>query len=67
MDDIHVALSIIGGLLTALTIVIGWLGSRVIIRLDDLNEKLDDAVFNTHTKINILENRIVRLEVLSKA
>lgn len=67
MEELHLAFSIIGGLIGMLTILVGWLGSRVINKLDDLDAKLDETTLNTHSKINVLDNRITRLEVMLKA
>lgn len=56
------ALSLVGALFGILTIVVGWIGSNVIKRLDILAEKLTAVAGELHDRINNLDTRLVRVE-----
>jgi hypothetical protein len=56
------SLSLVGALFGILTIVVGWIGSNVIKRLDILAEKLTAVAGELHDRINNLDTRLVRVE-----
>lgn len=59
--------SIIISLLGILLCVIGWLGSRVINRLDELVDRVDDVKGDLHGRINVIDVRLAKVEtVVSK-
>jgi hypothetical protein len=57
--------SIIIALLGVLLCVIGWLGSRVINRLDDLVDRVDEVKGDLHNRINGIETRLVKVETIT--
>ncbi len=56
--------AVIIGLLSTLLAVIGWLGTRVITRLDDLVNRLDQVKDDMHTRMSRMENRLTKVETL---
>lgn len=54
--------SLVATLFGLLTIVVGWIGSRVILKLDDVVEALRNVETELHTRINKLDNRITAIE-----
>lgn len=57
--------SVIVSLLGVLLCVIGWLGSRVVNRLDILVDRVDEVKGDLQSNINELETRLVRVEILT--
>jgi len=57
---------LVAGLFGVLAAIIGWMGSRVITRLDDMVDKLTDVAGELHTRINGLDTRLTRVEVLQE-
>jgi hypothetical protein len=57
---------LVAGLFGVLATIIGWMGSRVITRLDDMVEKLTAVAGELHTRINGLDTRLTRVEVLQE-
>ncbi len=57
--------SVIVSLLGILLCVIGWLGSRVVSRLDTLVDRVDEVKGDLQSNINELETRLVRIEILT--
>lgn len=64
MDLFTIAASIVASLFGVLTLVIGWVGSRVIIKQDQTMEKLDIFKHDFTEKLNVLNIRIVKLETM---
>jgi peptidoglycan hydrolase CwlO-like protein len=62
IDAIVLLLTITTSLLAALFAVIGWIGSRVVNKQDEMINKLDDVKDELHRKINNLDGRLVRVE-----
>ena len=56
------SLSLVGALFGVLTLIVGWIGSNVIKRLDILAEKLTAVAGELHDRINNLDTRLVRVE-----
>ena len=56
------SMSLVGTLFGILTLVVGWIGSNVIKRLDILAEKLTAVAGELHDRINNLDTRLVRVE-----
>ena len=63
-DDMlfSLSMSLVGTLFGILTLVVGWIGSNVIKRLDILAEKLTAVAGELHDRINNLDTRLVRVE-----
>lgn len=47
-----------------LSVVIGWMGARVIVKLEAMDEKLDQVNMELHNRINSLDNRLIRVEIM---
>ena len=47
-----------------LATVIGWMGSRVIVRLDMVVDRLNNMAGELHTRINGIDTRLVRVETM---
>ena len=58
-----IAAALVAALFGVLATVMGWMGSRVITRLDDVVEKLTDVAGELHTRINGIDTRLTRVEV----
>ena len=56
------AASLVATLFGLLVMVLGWLGSKVIQRLDTLADKLDVVSGELHTRINGLDSRLTKVE-----
>ena len=56
------AASLVAALFGILATVIGWMGARVIVRLDEMVAKLGEVAGELHTRINGLDTRLVRVE-----
>ena len=63
---LSMAASLVAGLFGILAAIIGWTGSRVITRLDDMVSKLTDVAGELHTRINGLDTRLTRVETLTE-
>jgi hypothetical protein len=55
-------LTVIGGLLLLLIALLGWIGSRVHDRLDEISKSLSKIEVDLKEDIAILENRITKVE-----
>jgi len=58
MTDSQIQIALVG----LLTAVIGWLGGRVITRLDAMVDKLNSVAGELHTRINGIDTRLTRVE-----
>ncbi len=54
--------ALIGLLIGILVAVLGWLGSRIIVRLDLMVDRLNQVSGELHTRINGLDTRLTRVE-----
>ena len=54
--------ALIGLLIGILVAVLGWLGSRIIVRLDLMVDRLNQVAGELHTRINGLDTRLTRVE-----
>ena len=59
---VTVAGSLVATLFGMLSVIVGWMGSRVIEKLDDVVEMLGKVKAELHTRINKLDNRITAIE-----
>lgn len=57
-----IAGSLVATLFGLLAVIVGWMGSRVILKLDDVVEMLRKVEAELHTRINRLDNRITAIE-----
>jgi len=67
MDTTHllsIASSLVATLFGLLTVLIGWVGSRLIIKQDTMLEKLDGVKQCLNERINDIDVRLVRLETM---
>ncbi len=56
------AASLVATLFGLLVMVLGWLGAKVIQRLDTLADKLDVVSGELHTRINGIDSRLTKVE-----
>lgn len=54
--------ALIGILVAVLVAMLGWLGSRIITRLDLMVDRLNQVSGELHTRINGLDTRLTRVE-----
>lgn len=64
---VTLACSIVGALFGILTVSIGWVGARVVVKQDELMAKLTDIKDDIHARITALETRLVRVETIWEA
>ena len=57
-------LQLIGGLLGLLVVVVGWIGNRIHLRLDAINDTLGKIDKDLGDKVNGLDRRLVKLETV---
>lgn len=57
-----IALSLVAALFGVLSVVIGWVGSRVVDRQDEMIRKLDAVKDELHARINNMGMRLVKVE-----
>lgn len=57
-----IASSLVAALFGLLVMVLGWLGSRVYTKLDEISSNLVKMAGELHTRINGLDRRLVRVE-----
>jgi hypothetical protein len=58
------AASIIVSLLGVILCVVGWLGSRMANRLDDLVDRIDEVKGDLHERINGIDIRLIKVETI---
>ncbi len=70
-DVLTLAASLVGVLFGILSVVIGWIGSRITTKQDEMMSKLDlfkdelhRAKYEMNDRLNLLEVRLVRVETL---
>ena len=54
--------ALIGVLVAVLVALLGWLGSRIIVRLDLMVDRLNQVAGELHTRINGIDTRLTRVE-----
>ena len=54
--------ALIGLLVAVLVAMFGWLGSRIVVRLDLMVDRLYQVAGELHTRINGLDTRLTRVE-----
>ena len=57
-----VAATLVAALFGLLATIVGWMGSRVIEKLDKVVEKLNDVAGELHERINGLDRRVTVVE-----
>lgn len=57
-----IALSLVATLFGLLTVLMGWLGAKVIARLDAVVEKLNQVAGELHSRINGIDTRLTVVE-----
>lgn len=55
---------LISSMFGVLAIVIGWIGSRLIVKQDETLKRLDAVKDELHKRITSLDHRVVRIETL---
>jgi len=58
------ASALVATLFGLLTVVIGWMGSRVISKQDETIAKIEAVKDELHQKITNLDSRVVRIETI---
>lgn len=61
-----IAASLVATLFGLLVAVLGWLGAKVVNRLDAVVTKLEEVKTDLHERINGIDRRVVKLEVSNK-
>lgn len=56
------ASALVATLFGLLSVIIGWMGARIIVRLDQMVDRLDGVRSELHDRINDIDNRLVRVE-----
>lgn len=56
--------ALVATLFGLLACIIGWLGARIITRLDIMVDRLDAVRIDLHNKINGLDIRLVKVETI---
>lgn len=56
------AAALVAAMFGLLTTVIGWMGNRAINSIDSMREKLNEVAGELHTRINGIDNRLVKVE-----
>lgn len=56
------AAALVAAMFGLLTTVIGWIGSRAINSIDAMRDKLGEVAGELHTRINGIDNRLIRVE-----
>lgn len=56
------AAALVAAMFGLLTTVIGWMGSRAINSIDAMRDKLGEVAGELHTRINGIDNRLIRVE-----
>lgn len=57
-----ISLSLVAALFGVLSVVIGWVGSRVVDKQDEMIGKLDAVKDELHARINNMGMRLVKVE-----
>lgn len=56
------AAALVAAMFGLLIAVISWIGSRAINAIDQMKDKLNEVAGELHTRINGIENRMVKVE-----
>lgn len=59
---VTISFSVVAALFGILTAVIGWLGSRVMVKQDNLLNSVNDLKHDLHDQINKMGMRLVKVE-----
>ena len=66
MDDMQnhlmTATSLVAVMFGLLCAIMGWVGNRVSVKLDELDAKISAMASELHTRINQIDNRVTKLE-----
>lgn len=62
MSDADILMPIVGGLMSVLIIVIGWMGNKLHERLGEINETLATIDRDLRHELSRLDNRLTVLE-----
>ena len=65
-EVLTIAASLVACMFGLLATVVGWMGARVIVRLDAMVEKLNAVSTELHTRINGIDTRLTRVETLAE-
>lgn len=57
------SLSLVGGLFILLAGLVGWFGSHMMSKLDELNRSIQTLAGDLHARINSQDTRLTRVEV----
>lgn len=61
-EIVTVAMWMIGGLLMALTLIIGWIGARIHSRLDEIGRTLGRIELDMQSELGTLDKRLALVE-----
>ena len=62
MNETQILMGLLAALWAALVAMLGWWGSRVIVRLDLMVDKLNSVAGELHMRINGIDTRLTRVE-----
>ena len=61
-----IAISLIGGLFGILILLLGWLGSKIYAKMEEIGRDLKSMASELHTRITGLDNRLTRIEAVEE-
>jgi hypothetical protein len=59
---ITIALGLVATLFGMLMLLLGWLGSRLYTKIDELGKAIITLTGELHSKINVIDGRLIRVE-----
>ena len=59
---LSILLSLVGGLIGILILIIGWLGNKFYLKLEEIANNLLLMANELHSRINRIDRRLVRVE-----
>jgi uncharacterized protein YoxC len=62
---LSIALALVAGLFSLLTLVIGWIGNKLYGKLDEMSKNLVTMASELHNRITNVDKRLTRVETLN--
>ena len=59
---LSITISLVATLFGILILIVGWLGSKVYIKLDEMSKTMRDMTLELHDRIGGIDRRLVRVE-----
>jgi hypothetical protein len=61
-----IAASLVASLFGVLVMVLGWIGSRIYSKLEEMGKTMHDLAGDLHERINVLEQRVTVVETTQR-